>query len=498
MVVERRKNSKLEDMQEVYIMAEFKIPYAVSWFSLTQQSCVYWINELANIDILLFSFYFRAVAFLHVASKIAKNSTGNEFIGIIETLLRQSILVGKRRCCNQIRSLCSLTEATKLMKVVANNSCSTVQLVEIELSKAYLYRALRCKDSDSVSIYCLANVYLAVLYYTTGQYQKAIDHCTVVTRSHNHSQCRSHVVQGKLIPKIDNDIDSVLGLAVFYQYVQTAALNQQQQTQHVSVFSTELFAHYLHIRCHSVVKCRQLTQMSSADEVQRYIKYVLDSKQPITTDVLLLKSMRLSWERICHSRRQTEQLQKITTNGAELDTSKLVELLQQSAVEHLGKFRLLQVGYFHSLHSPIIVPTDFEALYAYKRGHYERCLRLTMQNVDLLHRWHFCSVDAIGLFMLPEFIQLLDDDIVSLVALTLAVDPDYRKFITPKSVRLNTITQLTLSLYLMTQCQLKLHHSLTQTLHYIEKIQRKYPVDWTLDHLILKLAKRKIHLMSTK
>jgi len=70
-----------------------------------------------------------------------------------------------------------------------------MQLIEIELSKAYLHRALRCRDCDSDSIYCQANVfYLAVLYYTTGQYQTAIDHCTLVTRSQDHSQCSSHVV----------------------------------------------------------------------------------------------------------------------------------------------------------------------------------------------------------------------------------------------------------------------------------------------------------------
>jgi len=60
------------------------------------------------------------------------------------------------------------------MKDVANNPGSTVQQIEFELSKAYLHRALRCKDSDSDSIYCLANVYLAVLYYTTQQYHTAI------------------------------------------------------------------------------------------------------------------------------------------------------------------------------------------------------------------------------------------------------------------------------------------------------------------------------------
>ena len=90
----------------------------------------------------------------------------------------------------------------------------------------------------------------------------------------------------------------------------------------------------------------------------------------------------------------------------------------------------------------------------------------------------------------PEFIQLLDDDIVSLTALTLIVNPKCRD--RAGNVR---ISQLTLSLYLMTQCQLNLGHSvtsLTQTLHYIEVAQRRHPADDTLNHLTLKLMKRKV------
>jgi len=166
----------------------------------------YLMRELSKVDGRL-SVYFTAVTFLYVASKPNRNPLTDEMLDILSAVCLQSNDV--RRCLNARHS--------KLMKVIANNSHSTVQLIEIELSKAYLYRALRCKDSDSDSIYCLANVYLAVLYYTTGQYQKAIDHCTVVTRSRDHSQCSSHVVQGELLPKIDDDIDSVLGLAVFYQ-----------------------------------------------------------------------------------------------------------------------------------------------------------------------------------------------------------------------------------------------------------------------------------------
>ena len=89
-----------------------------------------------------------------------------------------------------------------------------MQLVEIHLWKASTESVGMYSDSDSIC--CLANVYLAVLYYITGQYQTAIDHCTLVTRSQDHSQCSSRVVQGELLQKIDDNIDCALGLAVFY------------------------------------------------------------------------------------------------------------------------------------------------------------------------------------------------------------------------------------------------------------------------------------------
>ena len=62
------------------------------------------------------------------------------------------------------------------------------------------------------------------------------------------------------------------------------------------------------------------------------------------------------------------------------------------------------------------------------------------------------------------------------------------------------ITQLTLSLYLMTQCQLKLHHSVTslaQTLDYIEVAQRRHPDEYMLNRLTLKLTERKLMMCLT-
>ena len=90
----------------------------------------------------------------------------------------------------------------------------------------------------------------------------------------------------------------------------------------------------------------------------------------------------------------------------------------------------------------------------------------------------------------PEFVQLLDDDIVSLTALTLIVNPKCRDWTGNVC-----ISQVTLLLYLITQCQLKLGHSATslaQTLDYIQVAQRRHAAEATLNHLTLKLMKRKV------
>ena len=201
---------------ETFVRAEVAFIAQVSNFPFTALSFHCWLAELTKISTSL-SVSLFAVAFLHIARKISRNDFNDELMDILAAIVGESS-VPRRYSCQRSSSL-SLSRAAKSMKLIAINSRSTVQLIKIELSKAYLYRVLRCKDSDSDSIYCLANVYLAVSHYTTGQYQTAMDHCTLVTRSQDHSQCSSHVVQGELLPKIDDDIDIVLGLAVLYQHV---------------------------------------------------------------------------------------------------------------------------------------------------------------------------------------------------------------------------------------------------------------------------------------
>jgi len=440
--------------------------------SLSARSFAFWITLWTKLNSAL-SVYFAAVAFLHVASRLLRHDLSDELIDILVITCGLQF-ADIRHNCYHSTSLLSLNIATKLMKVVANKSLSTMSLIEIELSKAYLHRALRCKDSDSDSIYCLANVYLAVLYYAKQQFQTAMDHCMLTTRLQNHSQYSSHVVQGEILPKIDNDVDNMLGLAQLYQSVQTVALKRQLQS--LSIFTTKLFAYYLHIKHLAITNRCQYRQMLRK-EFKRYGACISDTPQLFISDVLLF----LTVSRLLKFQHKSVRLNSecSLTNASRCNTSELVELLQKSAVEHLTAYRQLMVREVGSVAT--IVATDFEALYTYKHGDYQRCLQLSTQNVHtLLYARRMPNV-----LTFPEFIQLMDDDIVSLTALTLIVNPECRK----KQVN-SCINQLTLSLYLMAQCQLKLQYSVTslaQTLHYIKVAQKKRQSYRILDQLTLKL-----------
>jgi len=472
LVAWRQKNSVF-NLWCMLDVAKDLIPSLVYRHRLTSRSCVCWMTQLTKINSHL-SVYFTAVAFLHLASRLLRHDLNDELMDILATVCGQFVHI--RRNSYHSTSVLSLNIAAKLMKVAANKSLSTISLIEIELSKAYLCRALRYKDSVSDSINCLANVYLAVLYYITGQHQKAMDHCAVVTKSRDHSQYSSNAVQGEILPKLYDDIDNMLGLVELYKSVRTAALKKKRQPQFLSVFTTELFAYYLHIKYLSEVECRRFVQ---TDEFKRYAVCISDTPQLFIGDVLLF----LSVSRLLKFQHKPVWLNpgRSLMNANQYNTSDLVELLQKSAVEHLTTCRQVEARDFGSVAT--IVTTYFEALYAYKRGDYQQCLQLSTQNVHTL----LSAVDMPDVPILTDFIQFLDDDIVSLI---LMIYPGCTKGYD------NThITQLTLSLYLMTQCQLKLRHSVTslaQTLDYIEVAQRRHRPDRTLNQLTLKLIERKV------
>ena len=173
----------------------------------------------------------------------------------------------------------------------------------------------------------------------------------------------------------------MLGLAEFYQHVRTAALNQQEtQTATVTVFTIEIFVYYLDM------KCRQFTQTSPfANKLKRYEICFNDTPQLFIGDVLLFLFVCRLFKQNFHAQRVSPRSEYSIVNAAEYNASDLVELLQQSAVEHLTTYRQLMARDFGSVVTT--VTTDFEAMYAYKRGDYHgvySCLHRTYTHCCML------------------------------------------------------------------------------------------------------------------
>jgi len=76
--------------------------------------------------------------------------------------------------------------------------------------------------------------------------------------------------------------------------------------------------------------------MSFSGDVQGYSEHIQKSKQPFIADLLLTDLVKFYVEI-----KTPSQATNFSIRSTELDTSELVELLQQSAVEHLTAYRQL-------------------------------------------------------------------------------------------------------------------------------------------------------------
>ena len=100
------------------------------------------------------------------------------------------------------------------------------------------------------------------------------------------------------------------------------------------------------------------------------------------------------------------------------------------------------------------------------------------------------------MYLCPELIQLMDDEIVSLIGLmsVVMVNPSHESYLLEVAIH-----QLSLSLYLTAQCQIKLCHSVTslsRTLDCVRtacvdfEMERLYYTD--ADQLILNFVEQKL------
>ena len=422
-----------------------------------------------------------------------------------------STTLGKKRRFHFL----SLTESTRfskavcLMKVVADKHPQNHRMIHVYFAEEYFIRAMRSTDSDSDCSYDLTNVYMAVLCYITGQYQKATDHCTLVTRSQTYPPCSSRVVDGEILPKIDDNIDTVLGLAVLYQYVRTTTLRHGQSTQHVNVFTTELFAHHVNIRHLLVATCclAPRTQIQHAlrevklrlhEELKLMFNRIVLAPSLFVTDLMLVKfSNSLT----------SDQLSSFAIINLDIcNRQQLVQLLTQMPIQQMLMYRqsvLLQDA--DPQFVAAVKTSDFMALRLYRCKLYERCAKLCQRAVyEMLDGQ--VRPDARLCFFYRDFVQLMDDNIVSLIGMTVLVGSVgiQTKL---KLKELVNVSELAMSLYLLTRSQINVISSskrmpdispLADVLDLVSEAEKLIPSDDVLDYLVLKLTERLSVMFITK
>jgi len=144
----------------------------------------------------------------------------------------------------------------------------------------------------------------------------------------------------------------------------------------------------------------------------------------------------------------------VKKRSTQFNANRLSRLLIKSSVEYLTSFRR-------------VVTRDYEAMCAYKCGLYEQCFHLSAENVDLLLYAERNRITSVFTVNVSNLFMLLDDECLSLISLSRlrgVFDID------PQSVE--TVTQLTLSLYLLVQSKLRLRHSVTSLIDILRVIQR--------------------------
>ena len=197
-----------------------------------------------------------------------------------------------------------------------------------------------------------------------------------------------------------------------------------------------------------VVICRHLVNTRSAtDDVQKHFRNGL---QQFVTKVPILNL--LFHANTTRNSRLLIVIEEQMKQGYQLDKAELVELLQRYAVKYMSIYRQIAMRNSNSDSGFHVVPVDLEASYAYKRGELDRCFHLSS---SLLFYSIQVGIDrqksktaSLPIIAYPEFILLMDNDIVSLIGLMLLAEPSCRDI----SRNSMNITQHILSVYLLSQC----------------------------------------------
>jgi len=472
-----------------------KVTICHSLFSRTDANWTRtFMKELQNFDPRL-RVYFVAVTSLRVAYTISMNSLTEDLLEMLWTVFDPYIadVSDTTTSKRQFRGLLYTRRAIKLATLSTARS-TAMEMLHKEMAYVLLHYSFVYGQE---STYCVVQVLLAALYCKSGYYQSAIDHCRRVLNQCDRHQCCLQCIGAEYLRQTDEIVDAVYGLVLLYQHVQRKSLppNIQKEQLNKPAFNTQLLAHYFYLKSST-------TADSKKRKLRNYRTHMCRTKSPFLCDVLLFKETQIQLgecTEIFAVNRRTQSRGTETddsANGSSTGDAKLlVTLLELVVLEKLVGVREVLVRELHSEQFPVL--NEFEALYSYKCGLLEECLDMCRRNVNRLLRAG-CPRYQHYLIVMPEFLSILDGEVRSLFGIILLLRPVYFVLLI-ELAGAESISLLTLSLYLMVQCQKTLRSdSLCDTLQLIrivhDKVFSANDNETFFDRLILKLTYRSLKL----
>jgi hypothetical protein len=288
-------------------------------------------------------------------------------------------------------------------------------------------------------------------------------------------------MEGACLPRISNEVDTILGLVSLYQNLRDGLLPRKlQQVPVVKVFTVRLFAYYLlyFSRASDSIgfKANRLHRVL----VRQYRQHFVEASLIISTDLLLFYNVVNSTKRPagCRGKRRDTCLQPGSSTSHH-STDRLRELLTSLSVELLTSYRQDVLRDYRVVCH--FATDDIRALDAFRCGMYEQCFEMIRPTVVRL--W-----EQTDHFIVPIFgcmTHLMDDSVAALCgacALTTRNGEMFNGY----------VIQLTVLVCLLVECKLKLRQfEMTSELRLMVLLYRRLTVSCVTDRLLLSLVYRK-------
>jgi len=358
------------------------------------------IKDLQQFDPRICDYYIGIVS-LRAAFTISIHSLSEDLLDVLWTLFDphtiDDTVARKEIVC--------IKKAIKLATLSTSVRSNTLEMLHNELSKAYLHHSFVYGQE---STYCVVHMLLAALYYKSGHYQAVTDHCKQVLNQRSCDQDGLECIAAEYLPQIDESVDNVSGLVLLYQHIKRNASISDKMSQPdceiTSAFTAQLLARYLQSKCSTAV-------IGDGVGLMMYRKHLSKTKELLLNDVLLFRAVEMQLHECPETAVSEARIDGVGNNASSsMDTTLLVTTLELVALEKLVTVRHATVREFHSQQFPVV--NEFEVLYAYKCGLFDKCIEMCRRNIDMLLR-SGCLLNQIYFVAFSELLSLLDGEMVS-------------------------------------------------------------------------------------